>query len=84
MDRDGFSSGGDEFAVLLLGTAGEVIEQEQEVELLSALHQLENGTLRVALGSACFPAEGTDVATLLRLADQRLYRHKIRSRVTLT
>jgi diguanylate cyclase (GGDEF)-like protein/PAS domain S-box-containing protein len=66
--------GGDEFAIILpksdSGTAA------FETELLDTLQALDGGTLRVGLGSACFPSEAAESSAWLRLADRRMYAHK--------
>ncbi|BDP44920.1 hypothetical protein DAETH_48890 (plasmid) [Deinococcus aetherius] len=71
-----FRLGGDEFAVLLPG-ADAAEAQRQRERVLAAVQCLDGGSLRVAVGSACFPAEAEEVSALLHRADQRLYAHKI-------
>ncbi|MBI3348895.1 MAG: GGDEF domain-containing protein [Burkholderiales bacterium] len=73
--------GGDEFGVLLRPLAA---EGGLEATMDRLAHQLNGGfpfegrLLRVgaSMGAACFPADGGEVAQLIELADQRMYRQK--------
>lgn len=73
--------GGDEFAVLLRPLAGEGGLQAMLNRLADAIggvfkfddHALP---LSASLGAAAYPADGLDLATLLDVADQRMYLHK--------
>lgn len=75
--------GGDEFLVVI----GETLEENQRLGVISRLRQaLEdevsvNGScyqLGISVGSAHYPDDGADIATLLRLGDSRMYRDKAR------
>lgn len=73
--------GGDEFLVVI----GETLLQDQRERMLSRLRdsfrepiQIVGGSyqLGISLGSAHYPDDGADIATLLRLGDQRMYHNK--------
>lgn len=66
-----FRLGGDEFAVVV---RGEPVVSEDLLEW--QLAQLDEGQLRVAIGSAAYPSEAGSFRALFRLADQRLYARK--------
>lgn len=73
--------GGDEFALLLrpLAADGGVDATVKRLgEQLNGSFRFEGRTLRVgaSIGAACFPADGSEVAHLLELADQRMYAQK--------
>lgn len=73
--------GGDEFGVLLRPLAAEgglTATTSRLAEQLNGSFEFEGRTLRVAasMGAACFPEDGANVARLIELADQRMYRHK--------
>jgi GGDEF domain-containing protein len=64
--QDGaYRIGGDEFAVVLPDSGGEGVTR-----LLAALRT--DAVPAAAFGAAIAPAEGTDVATLMAAADERL------------
>ena len=73
--------GGDEFGVLLRPLAADGGLEAT----LARLRQQLNGSfqfeecrlpLAASMGAACFPEDGADLAQLLELADQRMYRQK--------
>ncbi len=73
--------GGDEFVVVLNDIAG----PEQMEEACQRLHGALEQEIRigdwlldvgVSMGAAVYPVDGTDVDTLLDIADQRMYEHK--------
>lgn len=73
--------GGDEFAVLLRPLAAEgglQATMSRLAEQLNGSFEFEGRRLLVAasMGAACFPEDGTEVARLIELADQRMYRNK--------
>lgn len=73
--------GGDEFGVLLrpLAADGGLDATMRRLSRdLDGSFQFEDRLLRVgaSMGAACFPEDGAEVARLIELADQRMYRHK--------
>jgi len=73
--------GGDEFLVVV----GETLLQDQHKCMLNRLRDSfrapiviagGNYQLGISLGSASYPDDGADIATLLRLGDQRMYHNK--------
>jgi diguanylate cyclase (GGDEF)-like protein len=73
--------GGDEFGVLLRPLAPEGGLEATMSRLALQLNggfEFESRLLHVgaSMGAACFPVDGADVAQLVDLADQRMYRHK--------
>lgn len=79
--------GGDEFAVLLLGTPRDVAETEavahKLLQVLRTPFDLGNGrqaTLSGSIGAALYPEDGADAETLLRRADLALYAAKAAGR----
>ena len=73
--------GGDEFGVLLRPLAPEGGLEATTTRLAQQLNggfEFEGRLLHVgaSMGAARFPEDGTDVAHLIELADQRMYRHK--------
>ena len=73
--------GGDEFAVLLRPLAGEGGLQAMLQRLSDAVggafeFEGRSMTLSASLGAASYPADGRELATLMELADQRMYVHK--------
>lgn len=73
--------GGDEFGVLLrpLAAQGGLEATINRLrEQLNGSFQFEGRTLRVtaSMGAASYPEDGADLAQLIELADQRMYRHK--------
>jgi len=73
--------GGDEFGVLLRPLALEGGLEATTARLAGKLNgafEFEGRLLPVgaSMGAACFPEDGNDVAQLVELADQRMYRHK--------
>jgi diguanylate cyclase (GGDEF)-like protein/putative nucleotidyltransferase with HDIG domain len=76
--------GGDEFLIVLEGATAEVAEdiaeriQKTVAAYNPGLSHPKLGGLRlgVSIGSACFPQEGSDCATLLSVADSKMYRNK--------
>ncbi len=80
--------GGEEFVVLLPNATGEDgVRSLDRVRAALAKHWLEAGLpeVTVSFGAAEFPRHGTDLDTLLGVADAALYRSKEggRDRVTL-
>ena len=76
--------GGDEFLIVLDG-ADEVFAEEISEKLQKAVAAYDPrlshprlGALRigVSIGSACYSKDGRDCATLLSVADQKMYRNK--------
>lgn len=76
-----FRWGGDEFAVLLPQAGLEEAKSlaRRIADAVSAL-PVPGGPLRVNVGAASFPADGTDLHSLLACADQRMYRAKAEGR----
>ena len=73
-----YRMGGDEFCVLL-----EAATADDELVLDSVAALSEHGpgfAISAAYGEASIPAEGSDSAAVLQLADQRLYARKDRTR----
>jgi two-component system cell cycle response regulator len=73
-----YRMGGDEFCVLL-----EAATAEDQLVLHSVASLSEHGpgfAISAAHGEASIPAEGSDAAAVLQLADQRLYARKDRAR----
>lgn len=73
--------GGDEFGVLLrpLAPEGGLEATMQRLSgRLNGVYEFEGRLLQVgaSMGAARFPDDGDDVAGLIELADQRMYRHK--------
>jgi diguanylate cyclase (GGDEF)-like protein len=78
--------GGDEFLVCLPELSQKKNAQSLANKALDALsqefvvqdvkHQSHSVTVTASIGIAYFPDEGTDVDTLLRIADQKMYRAK--------
>ncbi len=73
--------GGDEFGVLLRPLApggGLEATMSRLAHQLNGSFEFEGRQLEVAasVGAACFPEDGADLAQLIELADQRMYRHK--------
>ena len=73
--------GGDEFAVILRPLAAEGgldATMSRLAQQLNGSFQFEGRTLSVgtSMGAASFPEDGADLAQLMELADQRMYRHK--------
>ncbi|WP_457420408.1 diguanylate cyclase domain-containing protein [Roseateles sp. P5_E7] len=73
--------GGDEFGVLLRPLAlegGLAATTTRLAGQLNGAFEFEGRLLSVgaSMGAACFPEDGADVAQLVELADQRMYRHK--------
>jgi diguanylate cyclase (GGDEF)-like protein len=73
--------GGDEFGLLLRPLAPEGgldATLDRLAQELNGGFEFEGRLLSVgaSMGAACFPEDGHDVAHLIELADQRMYRHK--------
>ncbi|RZL37977.1 MAG: GGDEF domain-containing protein [Rubrivivax sp.] len=73
--------GGDEFGVLLRPLAPEgglEATLNRLAQQLNGGFEFEGRLLQVgaSVGAACFPEDGADVARLVELADERMYRHK--------
>jgi diguanylate cyclase (GGDEF)-like protein len=71
--------GGDEFVMLLPGTSEEVAREcadRLRLEICDKPLLPENARLTISLGVAEASIDQTDVAGLLRLADERLYSAK--------
>ncbi|WP_322012256.1 EAL domain-containing protein [Paraburkholderia sp. J12] len=72
--------GGDEFAILLPGSelAGAQRHAEQLLKVLEVPMLIEGQPVDVgaSVGMVCFPADGTDMHTLLRRADVAMYAAK--------
>ena len=74
--------GGDEFVLVLPGQKPESVRTKVE-QLSSAVAEAGYETVRVArlgisVGVAYYPADGEDAEALLAVADQRMYREKLR------
>ncbi len=72
--------GGDEFAVILQGEDARGLKRRLD-RMLAALARksvsgLEDHAIQASIGAALYPADGTDVATLLKCADMALYAAK--------
>lgn len=83
-------NGGDEFVVLLAG-AGPREAQDMAERIQKTVHEYDPklvhpklGGLRigVSVGTACFPNDGNDMATLLSVADAAMYRDKTERKLT--
>ena len=78
--------GGEEFALILPGTSLEAAAQvaariQQEVPAACARERVAGGArITVTIGIAVCPDDGVESDTLLRTADQRLYRGKVGGR----
>jgi diguanylate cyclase (GGDEF)-like protein len=72
--------GGDEFVVILGGSAPDAIpsksEQYREVTRAAGLAFCGEDILSASIGAACFPEDGTDAEQLLAAADKRMYEAK--------
>ena len=73
--------GGDEFGVLLrplAASGGLDATMRRLARDLNGSFEFEGQLLRVgaSMGAASFPEDGTDIAALIELADQRMYQHK--------
>lgn len=76
-----FRMGGDEFALLTIGTMSPE-EARRKVEFIcktvAAPYHVAGSLLTIgtSCGFALYPEEGTDTDKITRLADQRMYKHK--------
>lgn len=71
--------GGDEFAVILPETAGGgAVSLVQRLAQAAAMRQVAGVTLRVSMGVAVYPDDGTTPAALIDHADQHMYADKRR------
>lgn len=71
--------GGDEFALLLMDSGAPIPSLMGRIDVVLSdglLLQDERLTISCGVGIAKFPSDGTDLLTLLRAADLRLYTHK--------
>ncbi len=74
-----YRMGGDEFCVLLRASAA--LDEELVLTSVSALSERGPGfSIGAAHGEVSIPVEGSDAATILQLADQRLYERKDQTR----
>jgi diguanylate cyclase (GGDEF)-like protein len=74
--------GGDEFAIIALGSRGDNAERIGEA-LRSAVLEQDDGSSRapvptISIGTASYPEDGEDFETLLQAADKRLLAGKLR------
>jgi two-component system, cell cycle response regulator len=73
-----YRMGGDEFCVLIGATAG---DEALVADSVAALAEHGPGfSIGAAHGAVSIPSEGSDSATILQLADQRLYERKDQTR----
>ena len=76
-----FRMGGDEFALLTIGVMSPA-EARRKVEfickIVAAPYDIAGSLLTIgtSCGFALYPEEGTDADKIIRLADQRMYKHK--------
>lgn len=71
--------GGDEFVLVLPGLAAETLERRINVlaEACRDEARMQTGLdVTISIGSALFPADGTDAESLLKAADRRMYATK--------
>ncbi len=72
--------GGDEFVLLLPDMSPDALEDRlagiRQVAIEASTLTPEPSFLSFSVGAAMFPLDGTDAATLLSVADQRMYRAK--------
>lgn len=69
--------GGDEFALIVLNVDSPEVGARLSTRLEASLDRAELGVrLRFSVGVACFPDDASDSATLMRVADKRLYAAK--------
>ncbi len=76
-----FRLGGDEFAIILEGIAGDDVRQvaariDDAMREPFVLAMQNAATLSLSVGHAVFPDDGTNTATLVHLADERMYAAK--------
>ncbi len=79
-----FRIGGDEFTLVISSDYNEALQKKLEerlVKIISEPFYVDGNKLQVgcSLGAASFPKEGTDVAKIRILADQRMYECKERN-----
>ena len=70
-----FRMGGDEFALLTIGAMSPE-EARRKVEFICKTVAGSLLTIGTSCGFALYPEEGTDTVKIIRLADQRMYKHK--------
>ncbi|CAM4272795.1 hypothetical protein COAQ111491_14395 [Comamonas aquatilis] len=78
--------GGDEFVIILRGVSDEEQVQavrakmqaslEQPLTKLQGIPEGESVTVGISVGQALYPRDAQDAQSLLKLADQDMYRHK--------
>ena len=67
---------GDEFAILLLDSNGELAHTVSDRIRTCLRAQTETPTLSVSIGASVYPEDGASAADLLEAADRRLYSDK--------
>jgi diguanylate cyclase (GGDEF)-like protein/PAS domain S-box-containing protein len=73
--------GGDEFAILLVETGGEIASQVARRIMDMLAKDEENPPVTVSTGVAVYPQDGFDVESLLMAADRLLYKNKLRASI---
>jgi len=79
--------GGDEFAIILNGINDPedvIIPAEKLIKELSHPFSIESNNIQISasVGISCYPNDGTDIITLMRMADEALYVSKQEGRHT--
>ena len=77
--------GGDEFALVMRGTnTPETVAQVAKSILVQVAEPMKFGkhshTVSVSIGIACYPESASDAVTLIKLADEAMYRAKARGK----
>ena len=68
--------GGDEFIVVIPWQGCDGIEVVIERLLKETLVKFKDVTVSISIGYACYPEDGEDIETLLKVADKRMYEYK--------